>query len=63
MAQTDNIAPKWLSNRMRENIYKVTDKGLISKIHKLMSKNNAIKKWADLNRYFSKEDIQRDKST
>ena len=48
---------------MRENIYKVTDKGLISKIHKLMSKNNAIKKWADLNRYFSKEDIQRDKST
>ena len=52
---------------MRENIYKVTDKGLISKIYKqlmrLMSKNNAIKKWAYLNRYFSKEDIQRDKST
>ena len=56
--------------RMGEKtVNKTTGRELISKVYKQLIQlstrktNNPIKNWAELNRYFSKEDIQMAKNT
>ena len=63
--ETINKTKRQLTEWEKIFVNEVLDKGLISKIYKELNKlntqktNNPVKKWAEnMNRHFSKEDIQ-----
>ena len=65
MKETISKVKRWPSEREKLTANKANDKGLISKIYKELIQlntrktNNPMKKWIkELNRHFSKEDIQ-----
>ena len=68
VTETKTKISKWDKMKRQSTVWEkifannVTNKGLISKLYKPLNiekTNNPIKKWAeDLNRHFSKEDIQ-----
>ena len=63
--ETISKTKRWLTEWEKIFVNDISDKGLVSKMYKELIKlntqktNNPVKKWAkDMNRHFSKEDIQ-----